>query len=56
MKSNTIMALAIAAGAAYVSQAADFNLGAHMKDACKLFDAKRDNAENPYLQEFTMKI
>ncbi|MBR2126989.1 MAG: hypothetical protein IJ943_09690 [Akkermansia sp.] len=56
MKSNTIMALALAAGAAHLSQAADFDLGAHMKDAFKVFDAKRDNAENPYLQELTLKM
>ncbi len=48
------MALALAAGAAHLSQAADFNLGAHMKDAFKVFDAKRDHAENPWLQELTL--
>ena len=56
MKKNTIIALALAMGAATVTQAADFELGAHMKDAFKLFDAKRDKAENPYIQEFTLKM
>lgn len=27
-----------------------------MKDAFKVFDAKRDNAENPYLQELSLKL
>ncbi len=27
-----------------------------MKDAFKVFDAQRDNAENPYLQELTLKM
>ena len=56
MKRNTIMALALAVGAASVSQAADFDFGTHMKDAFKVFDAKRDNAENPYLQELSLKL
>lgn len=56
MKKNTIMALALAVGAASVSQAADFDFGTHMKDAFKVFDAKRDNAENPYLQELSLKL
>ena len=50
------MALALAVGAASVSQAADFDFGTHMKDAFKVFDAKRDNAENPYLQELSLKL
>ena len=53
MKKNTIMALALAIGAAPLSQASDFSLASHMKDAFKVFDAKRDYAENPYLQELT---
>lgn len=56
MKKNTMMALALVMGAAPLSQAADFNLAAHAKDAFKLFDAKRDNAENPYLQELSLKL
>ena len=56
MKKNTIMALALAIGAAPLSQASDFSLASHMKDAFKVFDAKRDNAENPYLQELTLKM
>ena len=56
MKKNTIMALALAVGAASVSQAADFDFGTRMKDAFKVFDAKRDNAENPYLQELSLKL
>ena len=56
MKKNTIMALALAVGAASVSQAADFDFGTHMKDAFKVFDAKRDNAENSYLQELSLKL
>ncbi len=56
MKKNTIMALALTIGAASVVQAANFDLGTHMKDAFKVFDAKRDNAENPYLQELTLKM
>ena len=50
------MALALAVGAASVSQAADFDFGTHMKDAFKVFDAKRGNAENPYLQELSLKL
>lgn len=50
------MALALAVSAAPLSQAADFNLANHAKDAFKLFDAKRDNAENPYLQELSLKL
>lgn len=56
MNTNTILALALTVGAASVIQAADFDLGAHMKDAFKVFDAKRDNAENPFLQELTFKM
>ncbi len=56
MKRNTIMALALAIGAAPFTQASDFSLDSHMKDAFKIFDAKRDNAENPYLQELTLKM
>ena len=56
MKKNTIMALALAIGAAPLSQASDFSLASHMKDAFKVFDAKRDHAENPYLQELTLKM
>lgn len=56
MNTNTILALALTVGAASVTQAADFDLGAHMKDAFKVFDAKRDNAENPYLQELSIKM
>ena len=56
MKKNTIMALALAIGAAPLSQASDFSLASHMKDAFKIFDAKRDNAENPYLQELSLKM
>ena len=56
MKKNTMMALALVMGATPLSQAADFNLANHAKDAFKLFDAKRDNAENPYLQELSLKL
>ena len=56
MKKNTIMAMALAIGAAPLSQAADFSLASHMKDAFKVFDEKRDNAENPYLQELSLKL
>lgn len=56
MKKNTIMALALVFGATSLTQAADFDLASHVKDAFKVFDAKRDNAENPFLQELTLKM
>lgn len=56
MNKNTIVAMALAIGAAPLSQAANFNLASHMKDSFKFFDAKRDQTENPYLQEFTLKL
>lgn len=62
MKKNIIISLALAAGATSLSHAtaensqATFNLGAWAKDSFKLFDAKRDHAENPYIQEFTLKL
>lgn len=62
MKKNIIISLALAAGTASLSHAtaensqATFNLGAWAKDSFKLFDAKRDHAENPYIQEFTLKL
>lgn len=56
MKKDTIVALALTMGAASVTQAADFDFGTHMKDAFKVFDAKREQAENPYLQELTLKM
>lgn len=56
MKINTIVALVLAIGAAPITQASEFDLAAHMKDAFKVFDAKRDNAGNPYLQELTLKM
>ena len=56
MNKNKIIAMALAIGAAPLSQASSFNLATHTKDAFKLFDAKRDHAENPWLQEFSMKL
>lgn len=56
MNKNTIVAMALAIGAAPLSQASNFNLASHMKDSFKFFDAKRDQTENPYLQEFTLKL
>lgn len=56
MKKKTIMTLALVVGASSLSQAADFDFAAHAKDAFKLFDAKRDKVENPYLQELSLKM
>lgn len=56
MKKNTIMAMALVMGAAPLSQAADFDFASHAKDAFKLFDARRDKAENPYIQELSLKM
>ncbi len=56
MKKNTIMAIALAIGAAPLSQASDFSPDTHMKNVFKVFDAKRDNAENAFLQELTLKM
>ena len=55
MNKNKIIAMALAIGAAPLSQASSFNLATHTKDAFKLFDAKRDHAENPWLQEFFIR-
>lgn len=56
MKKNTIMAMALVMGAAPLSQAAEFDFASHAKDAFKLFDARRDKAENPYIQELSLKM
>lgn len=56
MKKNTIMAMALVMGAAPLSLAAEFDFASHAKDAFKLFDARRDKAENPYIQELSLKM
>lgn len=61
MNRNTIIALAVAVGSAASAQASDvqqnapFSFCSHIKDSFRLFDQKRDNAENPYIQEFSLK-
>ena len=61
MKKHTMMMLALSVGAASLANAADnkssdFSLSNRLKESFTLFDAKRDNAENTYIQEFSLKL
>lgn len=59
MKKQTMMLVALAMGAGSLAQAqqqADFNFCDWAKDSFTLFNAERDGAENPYIQEFSLKF
>ena len=59
MKKQTMMLVALAMGAGSLAQAqqqADFNFCDWAKDSFTLFNAERDGAENPYIQEFALKF
>ena len=59
MKKQIMMMVALSMGAGSLAQAQDnsqFNFGTWAKDSFTLFDAERDGAQNPYVQEFSLKF
>ena len=61
MKKHTMMMLALSIGASSLVNAAekksaDFSFCNWAKDSFTLFNAERDHAENPYIQEFSLKL
>ncbi len=60
MNKHIITMLALTVGAAGLSHAdnaqSDFSFCSWAKDSFTLFNAKRDGAENPYIQEFSVKL
>lgn len=57
MNKHTLTMMALVIGAASATQAADnYDFCDAMKNQLRFFDAKRDHAENPWIQEFTLKM
>ena len=59
MKKEIMMMAALASGAGFIAQAQDnnqFNFGDWAKNSFTLFNAERDGAPNPYVQELSLKF